>query len=317
MSAPSVSQVAAVRRFNRFYAARARLLDEGHLGSPFSLAEVRLLYEIAHGDSPTASDLCRHLGLDAGYVSRVLRDIAKRGLVARSRSTEDRRQSHLSLTAKGRKAFAPLDKQAGERMQEMLGQLQPSNRDALVSAMETVQRAFRSAEPAAAPESRVRFRPPRPGDLGWVVQRHGDLYAREYGYDERFEALVATIVGEYVANHVRARERCWIAELNGERVGSVFLVQKSKTVAKLRLLLVEPTARGHGIGAKLVRLCTEFAREAGYKAITLYTQSELTSARKLYVAEGYELESSTRHRDFGKPCVAEIWTKQLRITGNR
>jgi DNA-binding MarR family transcriptional regulator/GNAT superfamily N-acetyltransferase len=305
---PSAAEITAVRRFNRFYTARARLLADDHLGSAFSLGEVRLLYELAHRNAPTASELCRDLNLDAGYVSRILAAFRKKGLVSRTPSQEDRRQGRLELTAKGRKAFAPLEKQAGERMRDMLADLEPEARSGLVTAMTTVQEALGAPLPAPA---KVTFREPRAGDLGWIVQRHGELYWKEWGYDQRFEALVATIVGDYVAHRVPARERCWIAELNGQRAGSVFLVQKSKTVAKLRLLLVEPSARGHGIGGKLVRKCTEFAREAGYSQVTLWTQSELVAARKLYVAEGYRLVGSMPHADFGKKCVSETWTLTL------
>jgi DNA-binding MarR family transcriptional regulator/GNAT superfamily N-acetyltransferase len=304
---PTSAQIAAVRRFNRFYTARARLLADDHLGSAFSLGEVRLLYELAHRDAPTASELCRDLNLDPGYVSRILAAFRKKGLVSRTPSAADRRQGCLELTEKGRKAFAPLERQAGERMRDMLADLEPEARAGLVSAMTTVQKALGAPLPAG----KVTFREPRSGDLGWIVQRHGELYWREWGYDQRFEALVATIVGEYVANRVPEREHCWIAELDGERVGSVFLVRKSQTVAKLRLLLVEPGARGHGIGMKLVRKCTEFAREAGYREITLWTQSELTAARRLYVAEGYKLVDSSPHADFGKQCVSETWSLKL------
>jgi DNA-binding MarR family transcriptional regulator/N-acetylglutamate synthase-like GNAT family acetyltransferase len=306
--APSAAQVAAVRRFNRFYTARARLLADDHLGSAFSLGEVRLLYELAHRDRPTASELCRDLNLDAGYVSRILASFRRKRLVARTPSPDDRRQARLALTAKGRKAFAPLERQAGKRMREMLAELAPEARAGLVRAMATVQEAL--AAPVLVTGT-VTFRAPRPGDLGWIVQRHGELYWDEWQYDQCFEALVATIVGDFMKNLDPDRERCWIAELDGERVGSVFLVKKSETTAKLRLLLVEPSARGHGIGAKLVRLCTDFARSAGYSEITLWTQSELVAARKLYVHEGYQLVDTKPHEDFGKPCVAETWTLGL------
>jgi DNA-binding MarR family transcriptional regulator/GNAT superfamily N-acetyltransferase len=318
-SRPSPAEVAAVRRFNRFYTARARLLADDHLGSAFSLGEVRLLYELAHRDGPTASDLCRDLNLDAGYVSRILAAFRKKGLVTRTPSKEDRRQTRLGLTAKGKKAFAPLEKQAGARMRDMLAELSPEARAGIVSAMSTVQQALetpaqtelRARTRTRTQAAQITLREPRAGDLGWIVQRHGELYWNEWRYDQRFEALVATIVGDYVAKRIPEREACWIAELNGERVGSVFLVRKTDEVAKLRLLLVEPSARGHGIGGKLVRLCTEFARSAGYKEITLWTQSELVAARKLYVAEGYSLVDTTPHEDFGKPCVSETWTLTL------
>jgi DNA-binding MarR family transcriptional regulator/GNAT superfamily N-acetyltransferase len=320
---PSTEDVAAVRRFNRFYTARLRLLEEQVLGTPFSLGEARILFEIATRDNPTASELCSELNLDPGYVSRVVSGFRKSGYVSRTAAADDRRQGRLALTAAGKRAFTPLDRQASARMRRMLGGLDPAVRAEVVIAMDTVRSALESesesvSEPRveSEPEKKTEattltFREPRPGDLGWIVQRHGELYASEWNYDDRFEALVATIVGEYVAKRVPEREQCWIAELDGERAGSVFLVRKTDETAKLRLLLVEPTARGHGIGAKLVRLCTDFARSAGYREITLWTQSELVAARAIYVREGYVLVDSKPHEDFGKPCVAETWTLKL------
>ena len=305
MPAPTAAQVSAVRRFNRIYTARADLLTTGHLGSEFALAEVRILFELAHREGATAADLCRDLGLDKGYVSRVLRGFARRGYLTRNAAPDDARRSLLALTARGRAAFAPLERAAGDRVRGLLARIPEAARPRVVAAMTDI------AATVATERSPVVLRAPRPGDLGWVVQRHGALYAEEYGYDERFEALVATIVAEFVEKRDPERERCWIAELDGAPVGSVFLVRLKGRVAKLRLLLVEPSARGAGVGRKLVHACTMFARRAGYRAIELWTQEELTAARKIYMAEGYRLVSTFRHRMFGPPAVAETWRLEL------
>lgn len=315
MPAPTATQVSAVRRFNRIYTTRADLLTTGHLGSEFALAEVRILFELAHREGATAADLCRDLGLDKGYVSRVLRGFARRGYLTRSAAPNDARRSLLALTSTGRAAFAPLERAASARVRGLLATIPEAARPRVVAAMTDI------AATVATARSPVVLRAPRPGDLGWVVQRHGALYAEEYGYDERFEALVAKIVGEFVEKRDPKRERCWIAELDGAPVGSVFLVRLKGRVAKLRLLLVEPSARGAGVGRKLVHACTTFARRAGYRAIELWTQEELTAARKIYMAEGYRLVSTFRHRMFGPPAVAETWklelTRQQQRAGGR
>jgi DNA-binding MarR family transcriptional regulator/N-acetylglutamate synthase-like GNAT family acetyltransferase len=294
-----------VRRFNRFYTARADLLGDQHLGSAFSLGEMRLLFELAHRRSPTAADLRRDLRLDKGYVSRVLHDFRRRGLISRTASKRDGREALLTLTPKGREAFAPLNKEAAAQMAAMLGGLAPAAQETVVTAMETIERAL------GVVRGPIALRHPRPGDLGWVVHRHGALYAAEYGYDHRFEGLVARIVGEFTEARDPKRERCWIAEQDGARVGCVFLVRKSSTVAKLRLLLIEPSARGQGLGQRLVGACTAFARGAGFKAIELWTQSELVAARTLYEREGYTLVDSAKHAMFGKACVSETWRLTL------
>ncbi|HVZ48397.1 MAG TPA: helix-turn-helix domain-containing GNAT family N-acetyltransferase [Gemmatimonadaceae bacterium] len=305
-AAPSAAQVAAVRRFNRIYTARAGLLTDGHLGSAFALAEVRILFELAHRRGVTATELCRELGLDKGYVSRVLRGFARRGYVRRGASSSDARRMPLTLTARGRAAFAPLERAANARVRDLLATIPAPTRARLVADMSGIAAAMAAARGA------VTLRRPRPGDLGWVVQRHGALYAAEYGYDERFEALVAKIVAGFVETRDPARERCWIAEQDGAPVGSVFLVRSSGTVARLRLLLVEPSARGAGVGRRLVRACTTFARRAGYSAIELWTQEELAAARTIYAAEGYTLVSSAPHAMFGPPSIAETWRLELR-----
>ncbi len=297
-------RVGAVRRFNRFYTRKIGVLREGAYRSPFSLTQVRVLYELAHRDRPTATELGRDLGLDAGYLSRILRGFEKRGLVAKTRSSSDGRRSHLALTAQGKKAFAPLDARSHHEVAVMLAGLPGSEQGRLVGAMERIQKLL--SERDARPSACV-LREPQPGDLGWVVQRHGALYAQEYGYDEEFEGLVAEIVARYVRRYDARRERCWIAERDGDLVGCVFLVKKSRTVAQLRLLLVEPAARGAGLGTRLVGECVGFARQAGYRKLVLWTQSELEAARRVYEAAGFRVTRTERHHSFGKALVAEIW----------
>jgi DNA-binding MarR family transcriptional regulator/GNAT superfamily N-acetyltransferase len=302
------SHVEAVRRFNRLYTRQIGVLREGLLQSPFSLTEVRVLYELAHRQKPTATELCQELGLDAGYLSRILRAFAKRGLVDKVPSRADGRQSLLSLTAQGREVFAPLDARSNEEAGAMLNQLSAGQQNRLIGAMRTIGDML-----GPQPEQKTPYllRPHQPGDMGWIVHRHGVLYAQEYGYDEHFEALVAEIVAEFVRKFDPKRERCWIAEKDGEIVGSVFLVKKSKTVAKLRLLLVEPTARGLGIGKRLVDECVRFGRQVGYKKITLWTQSDLSAARHLYKQAGFRLVHSKPHHSWGHDLVAEIWDLKL------
>jgi DNA-binding MarR family transcriptional regulator/N-acetylglutamate synthase-like GNAT family acetyltransferase len=306
---PSAEQVEAVRRFSRFYTRQIGVLQEGLLESPFSLAQARVLYELAHRDGLTAAGLGRELGMDAGYLSRILQGFARRGLLARAPSTADGRQSVLSLTAKGRRAFAPLDRGSSAQVVAMLAALPRSDRERLVGAMRAVEQLLggeRSGKAAA-----FLLRQHRPGDMGWVIHRHGVLSAAEYGFDERFEALVATIAARFVERYDPARERCWIAEMDGEPVGSVFLVTASPTVAQLRLLLVEPKARGFGVGARLVDECVRFARSAGYRKITLWTNSVLVAARHIYAKAGFRLVHRERHRSFGQSLVGETWDLRL------
>jgi DNA-binding MarR family transcriptional regulator/N-acetylglutamate synthase-like GNAT family acetyltransferase len=303
-------KVDAVRQFNRFYTRRIGVLDEGLLDSPFSLAESRVLYELAERERPTATELASALGLDAGYLSRILHAFERRRLVARTASADDRRQTLLKLTQQGARAFATLEGRTREQIGAMLVDLRPADQRRLIDAMRTIEHLL---DGAAAPTSEpYLLRPHQPGDMGWVVHRHGLLYAQEYGYDEHFEALVAKIVASFLERFDPRRERCWIAERHGEMVGSVFLVKKSKTVAKLRLLLVEPSARGLGIGARLVSECVRFAKQAGYQTITLWTQSELTAARHLYERAGFRLTRKKRHDSFGKKnLIAETWDLTL------
>jgi len=298
-------RVEAVRRFNRFYTRKIGVLREGAYRSPYSLTQVRVLYELAHRDGPTATELGRELGLDAGYLSRILRGFERRGIVAKTRSPADGRQSHLALTPHGRKAFAPLDARSHDEIAAILAGLGGGEQSRVVGAMRTILQLLGDRDaPSRTP---YIVREPQPGDLGWVVHRHGALYAREYGYDEEFEALVAEIVAGFVQRYDARRERCWIAERDGDVIGCVFLVKKSRSVAQLRLLLVEPAARGIGLGTRLVDECVRFARQAGYRKLVLWTQSELEAARRLYVAAGFRRTRTERHHSFGKSLVAEIW----------
>jgi DNA-binding MarR family transcriptional regulator/GNAT superfamily N-acetyltransferase len=301
-------RVATVRRFNRFYTQRVGALDEGLVRSPFSLTQGRVLYELAHREHTTAAELGRDLGLDPGYLSRILGDFERRELIERAPSAADGRQSVLSLTAGGQAAFAPLEARTRAEIGAMLGRLGEAEQARLVEAMATIERFL-----GARPEGKIPYllRPHQPGDMGWVVHRHGVLYAREHGWDERFEALVARIAARFVERHDPRRERCWIAERDGAIVGSVFLVQRSKTVAQLRLLLVEPAARGLGIGGRLVEECVRFARQAGYRKITLWTNSVLRSARRIYEGTGFRLVRAEPHRSFGHDLVGEFWELPL------
>ena len=301
-------RVRAVRSFNRFYTKRLGLLQQGMVGSPFSLAEGRVLYELAHRDQPTASDLGKALDLDAGYLSRLLRGFGRRGLVAASASATDRRQRHLQLTASGRRASDKLDEGSQSAVGTLLRRLTAADQRRLVGAVQTIETLLDDAAPARVP---YILRPPAPGDMGWVVQRHGAIYAEEYGYNSHFEALVATIVGAFVEHFDPARERCWIAERDGENVGSVFLVKKSAQVAKLRLLIVDPAARGLGIGGRLVAECVRFARQAGYRKVTLWTHSQLLAARHLYREAHFKLVHKQPADSFGLKLVDETWELDL------
>ncbi len=301
--------VQTIRRFNRFYTRQIGVLQEHLLQSQFSLTEVRVLYELAHREQLSAGDLCQDLDLDRGYLSRMLQNFQAQGWIKTAASPHDRRRVFLSLTAKGRKAFAPLDQRSSDQVSAMLTKLSPAHKGKLLLAMRDIEEVLSSSY---RDDASHLLRPHRPGDMGWVVQSHGLLYCREYGYDERFEALVAGIVAEFIEKFDPARERCWIAEKDGANVGSVFLVKKSASVAKLRLLLVEPSARGLGIGKQLVEECIRFAREAGYKKIMLWTQSELAAARRIYQAAGFQLVGEEKHESWSrKDLVAETWQLDL------
>ena len=301
--------VAAVRRFNRFYTRQIGVLQEGLLDSPFSLTEVRVLYELAHQQAVTATGLCAVLNLDAGYLSRILHKFEKRGWVHRRPSASDRRQNLLVLTNKGAAEFLPLEERSNQQVRRMLGEMPVEAQQQLIRSMDEIERVLFPPQEGAQP---YLLRSHQPGDMGWVVYRHGVLYSQEYRYDERFEALVAGIVAEFIENFDVRHERCWIAERNGERVGSVFLVRKSASVAKLRLLLVEPSARGLGIGKRLVEECVRFARQIGYKKMILWTQSELVAARKIYEHAGFHLIEKKPHQSWGrKDLISETWELKL------
>ncbi|MDQ0394809.1 bifunctional helix-turn-helix transcriptional regulator/GNAT family N-acetyltransferase [Labrys monachus] len=302
------SQVDAVRAFSRFYTRQIGLLDEGLLASPFSLTEARVLYELAHRDGPTAAELGRDLGLDAGYLSRLLRKFEERGLIARTASPADARQSEIALTAAGGEAFAPLNEASHRQASALLRRLAPAARDRLVKAMAVVQDLLGEGSRPAVP---YLLRPLQVGDIGWITHRQGLLYAQEYGWDESFEALVAEILGAFVKSFDPARERSWIAEREGEVVGSVFVVRQSDAVAKLRLLYVEPSARGLGIGKRLVEECIRFARAKGYGTLTLWTNDVLASARHIYQSAGFTLADEERHHAFGKDLVGQNWNLAL------
>jgi DNA-binding MarR family transcriptional regulator/GNAT superfamily N-acetyltransferase len=306
--APLEQRVAAVRRFNRFYTRQIGVVAEGYLDSPFSLAEARVLYELAHRDGLTAATLAAEIGLDAGYLSRILRRFEQRGFLQRARSRADGRQALLTLTARGRKAFAPVHARSRDQIATMLTRLPVAKQHRLLEAIHTIEELLGVPAERSSP---YLLRAHQPGDMGWVVHRHAVLYAEEYGWDEQFEALVATVVAGFITRFDPRREHCWIAEKDGEPIGSVFLVKRSKTVGQLRLLLVEPKARGLGLGARLVDECLRFARRAGYRRVTLWTNSVLIAARRIYEAAGFRLVHSEPHRSFGHDLVGETWAIDL------
>jgi DNA-binding MarR family transcriptional regulator/GNAT superfamily N-acetyltransferase len=305
----SAAHVKAVRSFNRFYTQRIGVLDP-YLGSEFSLTEVRVLYELAHRDQPTATELGRDLALDAGYLSRILRRFERQGWMARTPSPADARQSLLQLTEAGYQAFSPLQQRSRDEAAALLAPLPKPAQQALTQALATVQHLLEPGGKLASAPTLV-LRDPQPGDMGWVVQQHGEVYAREYGWDSTFEALVAEIVAGYLRHHQPAWERCWIAELDGERCGSAFVVRKSKTVAQLRLLILTPQARGLGLGARLTDECIAFARSKGYKKMVLWTNSCLDGARAIYAKRGFVLTQSEPYTGFGKDLIGETWELRL------
>jgi DNA-binding MarR family transcriptional regulator/GNAT superfamily N-acetyltransferase len=309
-TAPSDEQVASVRRFNRFYTRRIGVLDEGLLQSALTLTEARVLWEIVHREAPSPGDLRQAVGVDGGYLTRILQRFQKRGLVTRRAASDDARRAVIHLTPRGRTAFGELDVRTRRQVAGLLEPLAPADRARLAAAMATIEALLEPPTGAAAPVSWL-LRPLQPGDLGWVVQRHGVLYAEEYGWDERFEALVAGVVADYVRRFDAARDRAWVAERDGAPVGSIFLVHRSQRVAQLRLLLVEPSARGLGIGRRLVEECLRFARRAGYREVTLWTNDVLLSARRIYEAAGFHLVQQAPHTRFGRGLVGQTWSLPL------
>ena len=298
-----------VRAFNRLYTRWVGILDRHHLGSDFTLTEVRVLYEVAHAPGIAARQIGEQLGLDAGYLSRILKRFEKEGLIERAISPTDGRASALAMTPGGLILFDRLDQLAAEQVGNALGGLDEQQRGRLTAAMGVIASLVR--EPTRPAPSEVVLRQPRAGDYGWAIERHGVIYAAEFGWDSRFEGLVAELFGKFAQRHDPARERCWIAELNGQRVGCVFVVERETEVAQLRCLLVEPKGRGHGVGGKLVTACVEFARQAGYRRMMLWTNKGLDSARKIYESAGFELVEEKAHREFGPELVGQSWEMEL------
>ena len=295
--------MAAVRAFNRFYTTVIGVLAEGLLRTPYSLTEARVIFELAQRDATEVADLRRLLDIDAGYLSRMLARFEADGLTSRERSPEDGRRQVVRLTGPGREAYETLNHRSAEEIRRLLSSHSGEEQQRLVAAMTRIREIL---EGRRAPAAYV-LRPPGPGDLGWVVQRHGALYTSEYGWDETFEALVARIVADYAGRHDAGREACWIAEVDGEPAGCVFCVRREDPVAQLRLLLVDPGARGLGIGSRLVDECIRFARRAGYARLTLWTNDVLVEARRIYERAGFQLGEEERHRSFGHDLVGQHW----------
>ena len=304
-------QIAAVRRFNRYYTRQIGVLRKTFLDSPYSLGEARVLYEIAINHSPTASEIARSLDLDAGYLSRVLRNFERRGLIRKRASPNDGRQSHLTLTPRGRKSFMPLDARSQRDTAAMLGKLAPAEQARLIAAMTAIETLLEGQIQEPKPQRRYTLRAPRPGDFGWIIKRNAELYAQDYGWVAPFEGVCAQIVADFVNKFDATLERGWIAEIDGENVGSLMLANDGDGVARLRLLSVEPRARGLGIGARLVDEAIRFARSAGYRKIALWTHSVLTAARHIYQGAGFKPMRSEEHQSWGQPVVSEHWDLDL------
>ncbi|MBV8778839.1 MAG: MarR family transcriptional regulator/GNAT family N-acetyltransferase [Alphaproteobacteria bacterium] len=309
MPSPALDyRIAAVRRFNRFYTQKLGVLSEAFLDTPFSLTEARVLHALAHRDGATATWLGRDLDLDAGYLSRILREFERQGLIVRNQSSRDGRQALISLTDAGRDAFEPLDRASQGAVSRMLSSLSEAAQERLVAGMRLIGGLIgEPAEKAAA----FILRPHRPGDMGWVTQRHGALYSAEYGLNHKMEAYVAEVVAKFLREFDPVREHCWMAEQEGAPIGSVFLVKETDEVAKLRLLIVDPQARGLGVGRCLVEECVRFARQAGYREVTLWTHSILTAARRIYASVGFAIVSTETHDEFGPELLGETWTLRL------
>jgi DNA-binding MarR family transcriptional regulator/GNAT superfamily N-acetyltransferase len=303
-------RIAAVRRFNRFYTKKIGVLSEAFLNTPYSLTEARVLHALAQRDGATATWLCEELGLDPGYLSRLLRGFEQQKLIFRSPSPQDGRQTLISLTPAGRDAYEPLDRASQSDIGNLLAPLPAADQERLVGAMRTVSTLLGDADQIPIKPAFI-LRAHRPGDMGWVTQRHGALYSEEYGLNDRMESYVAEVVAKFLREYDPAREHCWIAEQDGTPVGSVFLVKESDTIARLRLLLAEPKVRGLGVGKRLVDECIRFARQAGYREITLWTHSILTAARRIYAAAGFEIIETEEHDEFGPMLTGETWILRL------
>lgn len=301
-------RVAAVRAFTRFYTAMFEVLEEGLLHTPYSVTEARVIFELAQRDATDVAELRRDLRVDAGYMSRIAGRFEADGLITRERSHVDARRQVLQLTDQGRAVFATLDRRSAEQVAALLVDMPETDQQRLVVAMDTIRTVLADEHP---PPRTVVLRAPEPGDYGWVVARHGAIYAAEYGWDETFEGLVARIVADYVAEHDPAREAAWIAEVDGEPAGCVFCMAKDETTAQLRILLVEPSARGLKIGTRLVDECLRFAKRAGYTSIILWTNDVLVSARRIYEAAGFELVEAEPHHSFGHDLVGQYWSREL------
>jgi DNA-binding MarR family transcriptional regulator/predicted GNAT family acetyltransferase len=311
--AHSDARIQAIRHFNRFYTRQMGILGKGLLDSPFSLSEVRVLYELANSDNVTAADLSARLGMDPGYLSRMISGFALRKLVARRLSESDGRQRHLMLTQQGKKVFGPLDRRASKEVAEMLGRLSPPDQRRMMEAMRAIE-SILAPDATGAPQPSITpyiLRAHRPGDMGWITYRQAVLYQEEYGWNEEYEALVSEILAKFIRNFDPKWEHCWIAEKDGEVVGSVFAVKKDATVAQLRLLYVDPRVRGLGIGKRLVDECIRFSRQKKYRTLTLWTNSVLKSARRIYEASGFQLVKEEPHHSFGKDLVGQVWELSL------
>jgi DNA-binding MarR family transcriptional regulator/N-acetylglutamate synthase-like GNAT family acetyltransferase len=314
--APALStpdeRIAALRRFNRFYTQKIGVLESGYLQSPFSLAEARVLYELAQHQESTASEISCRLGLDTGYLSRILAKLQGQELIRRSPAEQDGRQRLIQLTSKGRKAASGLDTQSQRQAGSLLDQLADPKQAGVIQAMNQIQSAL-GAPPAADEPYFIRTH--RSGDLSWIVYRHAVLYSQEYGWHQPFEASVMEIAASFLKHYDPACERCWLAERSGETLGCVLLVKRSKRIAQLRLLLVEPSARGLGIGKRLVEECIRFSRESGYKKVVLWTHDNLKAARTIYKKAGFKLVATDSHEDFGPRVTAETW--ELVLSGQK
>lgn len=311
MQVDSVAQVEAVRRFNRFYTRRIGVLEEGLLNSPFTLAQARVLFELGTRKTVTAGELIDMLGLDPGYLSRILQGFVNSRLLARKRSAEDRRRTELSLTAKGRRAFGEIDEKSRNTISEMIESLPPAERKRLLGAMHSLEKTLSGS--GATRDVSIAVRPYRIGDVGWAIEQHGRLYAEEFGWNGEFEALVATLFARFATNHDSKSERFWVAEVDGERVGCVFVVRNEKDAraAQLRCLLVDPRGRGLGLGRRLVEECIDFAKSAGYERILLWTNDVLVAARRIYERAGFSLVEESPHHSFGHDLVGQIWERTL------